>query len=53
MLINEVDVSRLSPMMKLYVETKKQYADCILFSGGIPYIDKCFNIDVIINGIIT
>ena len=31
MLIDEIDVSRLSPMMKLYVETKKQYADCILF----------------------
>ncbi len=31
MLLHEVDVSRLSPMMKLYVETKNQYADCILF----------------------
>ena len=31
MLLDEIDVSRLSPMMKLYVETKKQYADCILF----------------------
>ena len=31
MLLDEVDVGRLSPMMKLYVETKKQYADCILF----------------------
>ena len=31
MLLDEVDVSRLSPMMKLYVETKRQYADCILF----------------------
>ena len=31
MLLDEVDVGRLSPMVKLYVETKKQYADCILF----------------------
>ncbi len=31
MLIDEIDVSRLSPMMKLYVETKKQYPGCILF----------------------
>ena len=31
MLLDEVDISRLSPMMKLYVETKRQYADCILF----------------------
>ncbi len=31
MLLDEIDVNRLSPMMKLYVETKKQYADCILF----------------------
>ena len=31
MLIDEIDVSRLSPMMKLYVETKRQYPGCILF----------------------
>ena len=31
MLLDEIDTGRLSPMMKLYVETKKQYADCILF----------------------
>ena len=31
MLLDEIDVGRLSPMMKLYVETKRQYADCILF----------------------
>ncbi len=31
MLLDEIDVNRLSPMMKLYVETKRQYADCILF----------------------
>ncbi len=30
-MIDEIDVSRLSPMMKLYVETKKQYPGCILF----------------------
>ncbi len=31
MLLNEIDTGSLSPMMKLYVETKRQYADCILF----------------------
>ena len=31
MLLDEIDIGKLSPMMKLYVETKKQYADCILF----------------------
>ena len=31
MLIDEIDVSKLSPMMKLYVETRREYADCILF----------------------
>lgn len=31
MLLDEIDVSKLSPMMKLYVETKKQYEGCILF----------------------
>ena len=31
MLLNEIDTDSLSPMMKLYVETKRQYADCILF----------------------
>lgn len=31
MLLDEIDVGSLSPMMKLYVETKRQYADCILF----------------------
>lgn len=30
-MIDEIDVSRLSPMMKLYVETKRQYPGCILF----------------------
>ncbi len=27
----EVDMSQLSPMMRHYMETKKQYPDCILF----------------------
>ena len=31
MLLNEIDTDSLSLMMKLYVETKRQYADCILF----------------------
>lgn len=31
MTLNEVDISKLSPMMKIYVETKNQYKDCILF----------------------
>lgn len=29
--MDKVDLSKLSPMMKIYVETKKQYGDCILF----------------------
>ncbi len=31
MTLKEVDISKLSPMMKIYVETKQQYKDCILF----------------------
>ena len=31
MLLDEIDYDKLSPMMKLYVETKRQVADCILF----------------------
>lgn len=31
MLIDEIDVSALSPMMQRYIETKKEYSDCILF----------------------
>ncbi len=31
MTLKEVDISKLSPMMKIYVETKKQHKDCILF----------------------
>ena len=27
----KIDISRLSPMMKIYMETKQQYSDCILF----------------------
>ena len=26
-----IDRAKLSPMMKLYMETKEQYSDCILF----------------------
>ncbi len=31
MTLNEVDYDKLSPMMQLYVNTKKEYSDCILF----------------------
>jgi len=31
MLIDEIDYSALSPMMQRYIETKKEYSDCILF----------------------
>ena len=31
MTLKEVDIDKLSPMMKIYVETKQQYKDCILF----------------------
>mgnify|MGYP000476566141 CR=1 FL=1 len=27
----EIDISQLSPMMQHYMETKKEYPDCILF----------------------
>ena len=27
----KVDISKLSPMMKIYMETKEQYPGCILF----------------------
>ena len=27
----EIDYEKLSPMMKLYLETKEEYKDCILF----------------------
>jgi len=30
-LLDQVDVERLSPMMRNYVETKRQYSDCLLF----------------------
>lgn len=30
MLIDEIDESKLSPMMKLYVETRRKYPDCVL-----------------------
>ena len=29
--LKDVDIKKLSPMMKMYVETKNQYKDCILF----------------------
>ena len=31
MRLQDVDINKLSPMMKIYVETKNQYKDCILF----------------------
>ena len=31
MRLEDVDLNKLSPMMKIYAETKKQYKDCILF----------------------
>ena len=31
MRLQDVDVNKLSPMMKIYAETKNQYKDCILF----------------------
>ena len=31
MKLADVDISQLSPMMQQYVETKKEYSDCILF----------------------
>ncbi len=31
MTLKDVDIEKLSPMMKIYAETKKQYKDCILF----------------------
>ncbi len=31
MTLKEVDINKLSPMMKIYAETKQQYKDCILF----------------------
>lgn len=29
----EISVEDLTPMMQQYMETKKQYQDCILFTG--------------------
>ncbi len=29
--MDKIDIEKLSPMMKLYLETKEQYSDCILF----------------------
>ena len=31
MTLKDVDIDKLSPMMKIYAETKEQYKDCILF----------------------
>ena len=31
MTLKDVDIEKLSPMMKIYAETKEQYKDCILF----------------------
>lgn len=31
MLIDEINIAALSPMMQRYIETKKEYSDCILF----------------------
>ena len=31
MTLKDVDINKLSPMMKIYVETKQQHKDCILF----------------------
>ena len=31
MRLEDIDLNKLSPMMKIYAETKKQYKDCILF----------------------
>ena len=31
MSVSDIDFDRLSPMMKLYIETKNEYPDCILF----------------------
>ena len=31
MKLADIDINKLSPMMKIYAETKKQYKDCILF----------------------
>ena len=28
---SEVDLTKVSPMMQHYIETKKEYGDCILF----------------------
>ena len=31
MLIDEIDINKVSPMMKHYIETKNKYRDCFLF----------------------
>ena len=29
--MENIDIDKLTPMMKIYCETKEQYRDCILF----------------------
>ena len=29
--MENIDIDKLTPMMKIYCETKEQYKDCILF----------------------
>jgi len=49
MLIDEIDMSRLSPMMKLYVETKRQYMDCILFYRLGDFYEEFFDDAVLVS----
>ena len=49
MLLDEIDVSRLSPMMKLYVETKRQYMDCILFYRLGDFYEEFFDDAVLVS----
>ena len=30
----KIDVEKVTPMMRQYLETKKEYSDCILFLKG-------------------
>ena len=48
-LLSAVDVSRLSPMMKKYVETKKEYSDCILFYRLGDFYEEFFDDAVLVS----
>ncbi len=49
MLLDEIDISKLSPMMKLYVETKRQYMDCILFYRLGDFYEEFFDDAVLVS----